>query len=253
MQCSYCGAPRRTVQSRCAVCSAPLRAAAVATVEPPNLPLPGAATEEALVLRDGTPLRDRARGPAAVLQTLDTGERVHVLGRSGKYLRVRTLAGISGYVDTAQLGAAGHAGASPPATQSESARDPRAQPPRPTQSDRADLPFGMVGLEGESIAYIGKFIYDPFNDRAFVVTSRRAIIGGGGAPMPRVVELTDIHSARMREGSNGMAVGERTIVLEVAHIPGETYIAGLRDPERAFASLTGRMRAAGVSASEGGS
>lgn len=249
MRCMYCGARRPLAGNRCALCGGTLRPAvpalAVIGAEPAAVSLQGAT-----VLHAGTPLRDRARGPAAVLQTLDSGDWVQVLGRSGKYTHVRAPSGVDGYVDSVQLDGPGPANVADvpdpePVDQSEPAR-------AVLHDDRAELPFGMVGLEGERIAYIGRFIYDPFNDRAFVVTSRRVIIGGGGAPLPRVVELPDIQSTRMREGSNGLAMGERTIVLQVAQLSGETYISGLRDPERALASLTTSMRELQEGAAEAG-
>jgi hypothetical protein len=243
MRCFYCGAPRPPVGHRCAACGGPFHEGAPTAVTAVALHV-SPPIEVALVLHAGTPLRDRARGPAAVLQTLDTGDRVHVLGRSGKHTHVRALNGVSGYVDAGQLGPPGdppHDGAATPA---EPAFVAVAEDQSEDAADRADLPFGVDALPGETVAYIGRFLYDPFNDRAFVVTSHRVIIGGGGAPLPRVVELLDIQSAQMREGSNGLAVGERTIVLQLAYLSTETYIAGLRDPERAFASLSASMREA---------
>jgi len=94
----------------------------------------------------------------------------------------------------------------------------------------------------EQVLYTGHFLYDPFRDRACVVTTHRVIIGGGGASLPRVFETAEIASVHMREGSNGMALGERTIVIELTRMPGETYIAELRDPERAFARLQEALR-----------
>lgn len=249
MRCSYCGAPRRPAGGRCVACGGLARESRPAPRALRTVPAP-LPTEDALVLQPGTPLRDRARGPATVLQTLDPGDVVQVLGRSGKYMRVRSGRGMDGYIDSVQLGPPGSLVVTQDVVQPLQDPEAAAASPADRRDDRADLPFGMVGLEGERIAYIGKFIYDPFNDRAFVVTSHRVIIGGGGAPMPRVVELRDVQSARMREGSNGMAVGERTIVLQMGHISGETYISGLRDPERAFGSLGGCLREIGSTAAE---
>jgi hypothetical protein len=106
-----------------------------------------------------------------------------------------------------------------------------------------ELPFGLPFIPGERLLYFGDFLYDPFKDRAFVVTTMRLVVGGGGTGLPRVYELPEIVSASMREGSNGMALGERTIVLEIATVATEIYVAALRDPETALACLQDALRA----------
>lgn len=177
----------------------------------------------ALVVHAGAPLRDRAGSPASVLQTLSRGEAVEVLGNDGAFMRVRTDGGVVGYLDPVNL------------------RRPKAPAPRPA-AERADpqrsLPFGLTYFPGERLVYWGDFLYDPFTDRALVVTTARVIVGGGGgASLPRVIDLPAVTSVAVREGSNGMALGERTVILEASGVAGELYIAGLRDPDRAAACI----------------
>jgi hypothetical protein len=188
----------------------------------------------ALVVRAGTPLRDRAGSPAAVLQTLSRGEVVQLIGVQGTFLQVRLENDLTGFVDAVNVTTPAARPGSAAAAQSEA--DPRPE-------DRMDLPFGLPFIPGERLLYFGDFLYDPFKDRAFVVTSMRLVIGGAGTGLPRVYELPEIVSAGMREGSNGMALGERTIVLEIATVATEIYVAALRDPETALACLQDALRA----------
>ena len=76
-----------------------------------------------------------------------------------------------------------------------------------------------------------------------MLTTTRLIIGGGGAALPKVYELDQIVGVGIREGSNGIALGERTLVIEVSSLTSEVFVAALRDPDRALQRLTGAMRA----------
>ena len=219
MRCSHCGAPLRTWRGRCLTCAR--------RITPEMLP-----QGHALVVHAGTPLRDRAGSPAAVLQTLSRGDTVELRGRDGGFLQVRSTSGATGYIDAVN------------------AREPQPEPPAggPVVSDGetplpdADLPYGLPYLLDERLLYYGRFLYDPFGDRQFVLTTTRLIIGGGGAALPKVYELDQIVSAGIREGSNGMALGERTLVMEVLSLTGEIFVAALRDPDRALQRLTQAMR-----------
>jgi hypothetical protein len=221
MLCAFCGAPLRQVRGRCSACGGRIKAEM----------LPDG---HALVVHAGTPLRDRAGSPAVVLQTLSRGEVVELVGAQGSFLQVRLDSGVTGFVDAVNVNASG----ARPAKLGEVQLDIRLRP-----EDGMDLPFGLPFIPGERLLYFGDFLYDPFKDRAFVVTTMRLVLGGGGTGLPRVYELPEIVSATMREGSNGMALGERTIVLEIVNVGAEVYVAALRDPESALACLQDAMRA----------
>jgi hypothetical protein len=226
MQCPYCGAPLHPMRGRCAACGGKLRAE--------MLP-----EGHALVVHAGAPLRDRAGSPAAVLQTLSRGEVVELVGAQGTFLEVRLESGVTGFVDGVNVSAAPSRQA---ARSGSTAAAPVTRPPASDPEAEMDLPYGLPTLPGEELLYYGDFLYDPFKDRAFVVTSARLILGGGGNALPRVYELPNIATACMREGSNGMALGERTIVLEIANLASELYVAALRDPETALARLQDALR-----------
>jgi len=191
----------------------------------------------ALVVHAGAPLRDRAGSPAAVLQTLSRGEVVELVGAQGSFVEVQLGSGLTGFVDAVNLSAS----PSRPEDQAASSAAP-AMPAAAGPEVDMELPYGLRTLPGEKLLYYGDFLYDPFKDRAFVVTSARLILGGGGNTLPRVYELTEIVTACMREGSNGMALGERTIVLEIANMRSELYVAALRDPETALSRLQDALR-----------
>src|SRR5262249_24292505 len=158
--------------------------------------LPGG---HALVVKSGTPLRGRAGSPAAVLQTLSRGDTVELLERDGSFVKVRLETGASGYVDAGNV--TGRDGESAPEPEPE-------EPPPPPE-----LPYGLSYLPDESLVHEADFLYDPFGDRAFAVTTDRVVVGGGGAVLPRVFEIAEVTGVGLREGSNGMALGERTLVL----------------------------------------
>jgi hypothetical protein len=159
-----------------------------------------------------------------------------MLRRDGSFAEVRTESGQTGFVDIVNLGLPGtsdartaHAAPAPP---QEPSPQGNAASPRPD-----DLPHGMIAAPGERIVYQGDFLYDPFGDRVLAVTTQRLLIGGGGSTLPRVLNLADIISVGLREGSSGLALGERTVVIRASTIDGEIYIAGLRDPHRAVSSI----------------
>lgn len=250
--CPHCGARVRAARSRCFMCGGSLIASYTAG--------------SARVLHAGTPLRDRAGSPAAVVQTLRRGDRVELLDQDGSFVHVRTGSGLTGFVDAVNVDAAASpVGAAQPVPTSDAPADATpaaALAPAPmdagtatavlaTDSERPraavatvfaeerspDLPFGLPYIPGERLLYVGQFLFDPFDDRALVITSLRVIVGGGGMVLPRVFEMRDLTAWGLREGSNGLALGERTLVLDSALAAGEFYVSGLLDPERASACI----------------
>lgn len=214
MLCPHCGARNRAARGRCAACGARLTND---TALPANV---------VLVVRSGSPLRDRAGSPAGLLQTLGRGETLELLGSEGGFLRVRAESGAEGFIDAVNVRRS---------EQELAAAQEVAPAPPPAQEE---LPFGLNYAPGERLLFYGDFLYDPFEDRALVITSLRVIIAGGGSgSLPRVIEVADLSAAGLREGSTGVAIGERTLWLEAVTTAGHTYISGLRDPERAHLAI----------------
>src|SRR5262249_20277949 len=210
MLCPHCGVRFRVERGRCAACGSRMTVAA----------LPAG---HALVVRSGTPLRDRAGSPAAVLQTLSRGDSVELLERDGSFVKVRLETGASGYVDAVNV----------------TGRDAEIKKEReaePEPSAPPELPYGLSYLPDESLVHEADFLYDPFGDRAFAVTTDRVVVGGG-ATLPRVFEIAEVTGVRVREGSNGMALGERTLVQTAASVLGEIAVSGLRDALRAATAI----------------
>ena len=159
-----------------------------------------------------------------------------MLRRDGSFAEVRTESGQTGFVDTVNLGIPG----TTDSLTASAGPEPEQQPSGPGNAGSPrtdDLPHGMIAAPGERVVYQGDFLYDPFGDRVLAVTTHRVLIGGGGTTLPRVLNLADIISVGLREGSSGMALGERTVVIRASTIDGEIYVAGLRDPQRAVSSI----------------
>jgi hypothetical protein len=180
------------------------------------------------VVRAGTPLRDRAGSGGLVVRTLSRGEAVDLLRREGGQLFVRTASGHTGFLDAVSV----QEHAPEAAIWRTAARTSREPDPEPDA-----LPFGLRQRPGERLVYHADFLYDPFGDRALIVTTRRVIVRGGGAILPRVLEAREIVDVSLREGSTGLAPGEVTLVLETGPLAGTLYVSGLYDPHRALAAV----------------
>lgn len=101
----------------------------------------------------------------------------------------------------------------------------------PEMQESGELPFGIPLLDGERVRYRAVFLYNPLDDQALVVTSRRLIVTGGTlGRLPRVLYLDEVEAVRLRDSGTGATNGEGNLFIMVSGSATPLHVGGIHAP-----------------------